>query len=113
MCLDNVIISSFQAACPHPRQLVVRNVTATNAYIEWLNDGSCANAGFVTGYRVMYSSSVNRSQLEIPDTMSTSVFLQNLTPNTTYQVEIMVLTLNGKDSVPSEPVQFITKESSE
>ena len=60
-----------------------------------------------------YSSGVNRLQLEIPDLMSTSVSLQNLTPNTTYQVEIMVLTLNGKDSVPSEPVQFITKESSE
>ena len=62
-----------------------------------------------------YSSDVNRLQLEIPDAMSTSVSvsLQNLTPNTTYQVEIMVVTLNGKDSVPSEPVQFITKESSE
>ena len=113
MCLDNVIISSFQAACPPPRQLVVRNVTATNASIEWLYDGACANAGFVTGYRMTYSSGVNRLQLEIPDAMSTSVSLQNLTPNTTYQVEIMVLTLNGKDSLPSEPVQFITKESSE
>ena len=60
-----------------------------------------------------YSSGVNRSQLEIPDAMSTSVSLQNLTPNTTYQVEIMVVTSDGKDSVPSEPVQFITKESSE
>ena len=60
-----------------------------------------------------YSSDVNRLQLEIPDTMSTSVSLQNLTPNTTYQVEITVLTLNGKDSLPSEPVQFITKEISE
>ena len=56
---------------------------------------------------------MNRSQLEIPDAMSTSVSLQNLTPNTTYQVEIMVLTLNGKDSVPSELVQFNTKEISE
>ena len=60
-----------------------------------------------------YSSGVNRSQLEIPDATSTSVSLQNLTPNTTYQVEIMVVTSNGKDSVPSKPVQFITKESSE
>ena len=59
-----------------------------------------------------YSSSVNRSQLEIPDAMSTSVSLQNLLPNTTYQVEIMVLTLNNKDSVPSELVQFNTKEIS-
>ena len=60
-----------------------------------------------------YSNGMNRLQLEIPDAMSTSVSLQNLTPNTTYQVEIMVVTSNGKDSVPSEPVQFITKESSE
>ena len=105
--------SSFQAPCPPPWQLVVRNVTATNAYIEWLYDEACTNAGFVTGYRMTYSSGVNRSQLEIPDAMSTSVSLQNLTPNTTYQVEIMVVTSNGKDSVPSEPVQFITKESSE
>ena len=104
--------SSFQAPCPPPWQLVVRNVTATNAYIEWLYDGACTNAGFVTGYRMTYSSGVNRSQLEIPDAMSTSVSLQNLTPNTTYQVEIMVLTLNNKDSVPSELVQFNTKEIS-
>ena len=91
----------------------MRNVTATNASLKLVYDGACVNASFVTGYRVTYSSSANRSQLEIPDAMSTSVFLQNLTPNTTYQVEIMVLTLNGKDSVPSEPMQFITKEISE
>ena len=91
----------------------MRNVTATNASLKLVYDGSCVNASFVIGYRVTYSSSANRLQLEIPDAMSTSVFLQNLTPNTTYQVEIMVLTLNGKDSVPSEPMQFITKESSE
>ncbi|RMX55337.1 hypothetical protein pdam_00019117, partial [Pocillopora damicornis] len=99
------------AICPPPQQLIVRNVTATNASLKLVYDGACVNASFVTGYRVTYSSSANRSQLEIPDARSTSVFLQNLMPNTTYQVEIMVLTLNGKDSVPSEPMQFITKES--
>ena len=90
----------------------MRNVTATNASLKLVYDGACVNASFVTGYRVTYSSSANRSQLEIPDAMSTSVFLQNLTPNTTYQVEIMVLTLNNKDSVLSEFVQFNTKEIS-
>ena len=60
-----------------------------------------------------YTSGTNSSQLEIPGPRSTSVSLQNLTPVTTYKVQIMVLTSNGKDSVPSEPRQFITEEISE
>lgn len=60
-----------------------------------------------------YTSGASRLQLEILDAGTTSAFLQNLTPLTTYQVNIMVLTSNGRDSVPSEPVQFITKEIGE
>ena len=104
---------SFPVPCPPPQQLIVRDVTGTNASIEWVYDGACVNAGFVTGYRVTYTSGTNSSQLEIPGPRSTSVSLQNLTPVTTYKVQIMVLTSNGKDSVPSEPRQFITEEISE
>ena len=104
---------SFPVPCPPPQRVIVRDVTDTNASIEWVYDGVCVNAGFVTGYRVTYTSGTNSSQLEIPGPRSTSVSLQNLTPVTTYKVQIMVLTSNGKDSVPSEPRQFITEEISE
>ena len=91
----------------------MHDVTATSASIEWVYNGACVNDGFVTGYRVTYTSGASRLQLDIPDAGSTSAFLQNLTRLTTYQVEVMVLTSNGKHSVPSEPVQFITKEIGE
>ena len=70
-------------------------------------------AGIVTGYRVTYSTDGNRFQLEIPDAKSTSTLLQNLMPLTTYQVDIMVLTKNGRDSLPSKSVWLTTKKIGE
>lgn len=53
--------------------------------------------GFVSGYRLMYSSDeANQWQQEITDSKITTAILQNLTPHTTYKVEVMVLTNNGK-----------------
>ena len=118
VCLDKEFllflpIFSSSAPCQPPQQPSVHDVTATNVSIEWVYNGACANSGFVTGFRMTYTSGASRLQLEIPDAGTTSAFLQNLTPLTTYQVNIMVLTSNGRDSVPSEPVQFITKEIGE
>lgn len=48
--------------------------------------------GFVSGYRLMYSS----DEAKITDSKITTAILQNLTPHTTYKVEVMVLTNNGK-----------------
>ncbi|XP_022798346.1 uncharacterized protein LOC111336503 [Stylophora pistillata] len=109
--LKKCAVVNDEVPCPPPKHLLVRNVTATGASLKLVYDGACVNAGFVTGYRVTYTSDTDRSQLKIPDAESTSVFLQNLTPNTTYQVKIMVLTSNGKDSIFSEPVQLITNDS--
>ena len=91
----------------------MRDVTATNASLEWVYDGVCVTAGIVTGYRVTYSTGDNRLQIEIPDVKSTSTLLQNLTPLTTYQVDIMVLTKNGRDSLPSKSVSLTTEEIGE
>ncbi len=104
----------FLAPCQPPKQLTVRDVTAINASVEWVYEGVCATVGFVTGYRMTYSTDdTNQLQLEIPDANVTSALLKNLTPRTTYKVEVMVLTTNGKDSLPSNSVWLTTKEKSE
>lgn len=92
----------------------MRDVTATNASLEWVYEGVCAAVGFVTGYRLTYSTDdANRLQLEIPDANVTTALLENLTPHTTYKVEVMVLTTNGKDSLSSNSVWLTTKERGE
>ena len=104
----------MSAPCQPPKQLTVRDVTSTNASLEWVYEGVCVTVGFVIGYRLTYSSDdENRLQLEIPDANVTTAILKNLTPHTTYQVEVMVLTNNGKDSLPSNSVSLTTKEISE
>ena len=104
---------SLPALCQPPKQLTVRDITATNASLEWVYEGVCVTVSFVNGYRLTYSSNdANRLQLEIPDANVTTAILENLTPRTTYQVEVMVLTNNGKDSLPSNSVSLTTKEIS-
>lgn len=102
---------SSSAPCQPPQQLTVRDVTTTNASLDWVYDELCVTVDFVTGYRLTYSSDdADRLQQEISDVKITTAILENLTPYTTYRVEVMVSTNNGKDSLPSNSVLLTTKK---
>ena len=101
------------APCQPPKQLTVRNVTDTSVTLQWVYDGACAAAGLITGYRVTYTSDGNPAQMDIPEPNITTALLEQLTPQTSYQIEVMVLTADGRNSPPSNMVELTTKDRSE
>lgn len=100
------------APCDSPNQLTTRDITATSAILDWVYDGACAAAGLVTGYRLTYTSHGIPTELDIPDVQTTETQLDQLTPETTYRVEVLALTSDGKNSPPSDRVEFTTEHDS-
>ena len=60
----------------------------------------------------MYTSDGNPAQIDIPDANITTALLEQLTPETSYQIEVMVLTADGRNSPPSNVVELTTKDRS-
>ena len=52
------------------------------------------------------------TELDIPDVQTTETQLDQLTPETTYWVEVLALTSDGKNSPPSDWVEFTTEHDS-
>ena len=102
----------LSAPCQPPKQLTARDVTDTSATLEWVYDGACASAGLITGYRVNYTTDGKAAQMDIPDANITTALLEQLTPQTSYRIEVMVLTADGRNSPPSNMVELTTKERS-
>jgi len=102
---------SFPAPCQVPRQLTAHDITAISATLEWVYDGACAAAGLVSGYRLKYTTGENPIHLEIPDVNTTMTLLEHLIPGTRYRVEVIALTIHGRNSGSSNLVEFTTKES--
>ena len=92
---------------------MAHNVTDTSAMLEWVYNGGCAAAGLITGYRVTYTSDVKAVQMDIPDVNITTALLELLTPETSYLVDVMVLTTDGRNSPPSYIVELKTKDRGE
>ena len=60
-----------------------------------------------------YTSDGNPAQMDIPDANITTAFLEQLTPETSYRIEVMVLTADGRNSPPSNMVELKTQDRGE
>ena len=58
-----------------------------------------------------YTTNGKTAQMDIPDANITTALLEQLTPQTSYQIEVMVLTADGRNSPPSNMVELTTDRS--
>ena len=60
-----------------------------------------------------YNSDSKTAQMNITDANITTALLEQLTPETSYRIEVMVLTADGRNSPPSNMVELKTKDRGE
>ena len=101
--VDNLELS-LMPLCRPVRNVSVSNITATGADVAWVSNGSEG------AWWVRYKADTTGAAYDSAHVTATPSFtLLNLTPNTTYTVEVKADCGGGEESVYSSPVTFTTE----
>ena len=98
--------ATFSAVpCDPPKNMAVKNVTATSIIVHWSYHGNCSVPGFIQGYRLAYQMHGTvpspRTFLKVTGRNKSTVLLKGLKPYSTYSIQLQVMTATGKDGRPS------------
>ena len=94
-------ITTSQEVCSPPGQPVPSQVTKDSVTLTWAKPAECAH--LITGYRVLYQASNNRSKWSTVKTSGVyeTVDIKNLTPSTTYYFKVIADCGSGPQSKES------------